>query len=254
MNTSLYNILKNLVDGKTIVITGSSTGIGAYCASSLKTLGAYVIVADIVEPESEDLKENYIYADVRDEVSIANLAENVIRKHSKIDILINNAAIFSKLKIKKINEITCDEWRHVFSVNVEGVFVCCKIFSEHMLSQGYGRIINIGSGVVDKGTPGFLHYVASKGAIIAMTRALAREFKGTGILVNTISPGFVMTQSTQANSSMMDALNEMVINSRCIARPQYPEDLLGTIAFLCSTASSFITGQNIRVDGGSVLN
>jgi NAD(P)-dependent dehydrogenase (short-subunit alcohol dehydrogenase family) len=182
------------------------------------------------------------------------MVESTLEAFGRIDILVNNAAIFGSLRAKPFEQIDLDEWDLVMRVNVRGAFQCATAAVPAMRENGYGRIINISSGTIFKGTPYFLHYLASKGAIWAMTRGLAREVGGAGITVNTIAPGYTASESVLNDESTWNRVREGMNSSRAIQRDQLPEDLTGTVVFLASDDSAFITGQCIVVDGGSAVN
>ena len=153
-----------------------------------------------------------------------------------------------------LEEIDVDEWRRVFDVNVLGMFLATRAVLPQMRAQGGGRIVNIASGTPFKGVPFLLHYVASKGAVVAMTKAIAKEVGDTGILVNTVAPGFTMSDGVLANPVQVQKLQEISVKARVIQRDQFPSDVVGAIVFFCSDDSSFITGQSLVVDGGAFFN
>ena len=192
--------------------------------------------------------------DVTSADSVDAMVRTVTRTYGGIDVLVNNAALFGKLPLKPFEEISSQEWDRVMAVNIRGVFECCKAVTPGMRKQGHGKIINIASGTVYKGTPMLLHYVTSKGAMVAFTRALARELGAAGIRVNCIAPGLTMSENVQNNSSWAKTLVSQVNSTRVLQRDQLPEDLLGTLIYLCSSDSDFVTGQTIVVDGGSVMH
>src|SRR4030095_16721526 len=162
--------------------------------------------------------------------------------------------ISKTLKITPFEKLSVAEWRKVLDVNTIGTFLCCRAASPHMRDKKYGRIINVASGTAFKGAPFLLHYVASKGSVISMTRALARELGNDNITVNAISPGYTLTEGNLANTAFVSAHREAAIASRALPRDAYPEDLVGTLSFLASDDAAFITGQIVAVDGGSVYH
>ncbi|MGX1101496.1 SDR family NAD(P)-dependent oxidoreductase [Amorphus sp. MBR-141] len=249
------------VAGKVAIITGAAQGIGATYARALAAEGAVVVISDILDgstvaKELTDAGHNarFIHADVSDQASVQAMVDEVVKVHGRIDILVSNAAIYASLKIKPFLEIDPDEWDKVMDVNVRGAFICAKVVVPVMKQNNYGRIINIASGTVFKGTPGLLHYVTSKGAIIAMTRALAREVGDSGICVNTLAPGLVLSEQVVANTELRETLTGPIIASRAIKRDQHSEDLIGPLLFLASDDCAFMTGQAVVVDGGSVMH
>ena len=249
------------LDGKVAVVTGAAQGIGASYARALAAEGARVVIADVLNGDSvaRDIQSaggqaEWQHCDVTNSPSVAKVMDHATRQHGGLDILVNNAAVFGNLKQKPFTEIASSEWSRVFDVNVRGVFECCKAASPHMKARGAGKIINISSGTVFKGTPYLLHYVASKGAVIAMTRSLARELGPVGVRVNCIAPGLVMSESVKANDMYDQEAVGRNVATRAIAREAVPDDLIGTLIFLCSAESDFVTGQTLVVDGGSVMH
>ncbi len=215
------------------------------------------MIGDVIEPgpDAKNLIESgasarFTHADVRSPTDAQRLAEETVETFGRIDVLINNAALFTTLERRPFNKLTVDEWNDVLSVNVIGTFLCTKAVLPFMEKEGRGKIINVGSNVVHKGLPNLLHYVASKGAVHAMTRALARELGPSGITVNTVAPGYVLHDTTAQTD---EGRNEQVVHVRALQRTETPADLLGAIVFLSSGESDFITGQTIVVDGGEVF-
>lgn len=249
------------VQDRVAIVTGSAQGIGAVYAKALAAEGARVVVSDILDGgavvdaiRAAGGDARFVACDVGDEASVAALAETALTAYGRIDILVSNAAVYASLKLRPFTEIEVAEWDRVMAVNVRGPFLCARAVVPAMRRQGYGRIINIASGTVFKGTPHFLHYVTSKGAIVAMTRALAREVGGEGICVNTLAPGLVLSEQVVANKALCDSLTGPVIASRAIKRDQHSEDLIGPLLFLASDDCAFMTGQAVVVDGGSVTH
>jgi NAD(P)-dependent dehydrogenase (short-subunit alcohol dehydrogenase family) len=175
-----------------------------------------------------------------------------LERFGRLDILVNNAALFGNVKRKPFEEIESDEWDRMMAVNVRGSFECTKAVAPTMRSQKYGKIVNIASGTVFKGQTMLLHYVTSKGAIVAMTRSLARELGDDGIRVNTLAPGLVMSENVKNNWAPGQVQN--TVNTRAIKRELTPEDMCGTLVYLCAPESDFVTGQVLVVDGGAVMH
>ena len=249
------------VEGKVAIVTGAAQGIGATYAQALAAEGAKIVVSDIIDGEATAAairaargEAVFLKADVSDEASVTAMVAAAEKAFGRIDILVSNAAIYANLKMKRFEDIDSAEWDRVMAVNVRGAFFCAKAVAPAMRRGGYGRIINIASGTVFKGTPGFLHYVTSKGAFVAMTRALARELGDDGICVNTLAPGLVLSEQVLANEEMREKLTGPVIASRALKRDQQPDDLIGALLFLASDDSAFMTGQAVVVDGGSVTH
>jgi NAD(P)-dependent dehydrogenase (short-subunit alcohol dehydrogenase family) len=251
----------NRVKDRIAIVTGAAQGIGAIYAKALAAEGAAVVVSDILDGtsvveaiEAAGGRALYVKADVSDEASVQALVDRTVETFGRIDILVSNAAVYASLRMKPFTEIDVAEWDKVMAVNVRGAFLCARSVAPVMKANGYGRIVNIASGTVFKGTPNFLHYVTSKGAIVAMTRALARELGEHGICVNTLAPGLVLSEQVLANKEMRDALTAPVLASRAIKRDQHSEDLIGPLLFLTSDDCAFMTGQAMVVDGGSVTH
>jgi NAD(P)-dependent dehydrogenase (short-subunit alcohol dehydrogenase family) len=246
---------------KVAIVTGGARGIGRAYSLRLAKEGARVVIADILEgKETADAivqqggEAIYIHTDVTDERSIQEMVRKTIEKFDRIDILINNAAIFATIVKRPFYKISAGEWDAVMAVNLKGPFLCAKAVFPQMKKQGKGKIINVSSGAFYKGLPHFLHYVVSKGGNVALTRSLAREMGDAGICVNAIAPGYTETEYLKEHPQDPLEVTKAIVEGRCIKRPETPHDLTGTIVFLSSDDSDFITGQTILVDGGSTLN
>ena len=241
------------------IITGAAQGIGAAYARAMAQEGATVIIADLDDGEeiAKEIRENggkalNVITNVSNESSVENLVSTTVEQYGRIDILVSNAAIFGKLEAKPFTEISVEEWDDLMEVNVRGVFICVKAVIGQMRKQKYGKVINIASGTLFKGTPHLLHYVTSKGAVMTMTRCLAREVGDDNICVNSLAPGLVMSENVLAQESFNDAAVDANTATRALQRRQVPEDLIGAMLFLASADSDFVTGQCLVVDGGSV--
>ena len=242
------------------IVTGAGSGIGKVLAGRLARDGATVVVADVQNHDvaaaeiakATGTRTLGLRIDVSSEADAARMAADAMKAFGRIDILVNNAAIFSALELKAFEKIEAAEWRKVMDVNVLGVFLCCRACVPHMRGRGTGRIINLASGAPLKGVPWFLHYIASKGAVIAMTRGLARELGKDGITVNSLAPGFTLSENVVKQADHMRS-GEVTRTTRAIQRDELPEDLVGAVSFLASDDAAFITGQTLVVDGGSAM-
>jgi NAD(P)-dependent dehydrogenase (short-subunit alcohol dehydrogenase family) len=250
-----------MLNGKVGIVTGAAQGIGREYALGAARQGACIVVADIEDPsptvkeiESTGGSAIGVVVDVADEPSTKALAQAALDAFSTVDFLVNNAAIYGQLELKYWEDIAVEEWDRVMGVNVKGQWLCAKAIAPHMTERRSGRIINISSATAHMGTAGACHYVTSKAAVIGLTRVLARELGDFGISVNAITPGFTMSAASRSimERAGAESLEEMVVAAQCFKRAQQPEDLVGTVVFLASDLSAFITGQVINVDGGLV--
>jgi NAD(P)-dependent dehydrogenase (short-subunit alcohol dehydrogenase family) len=244
------------LSGRVAIVTGGARHIGAAYARKLAEEGAAVVIADILDGEAvaneiraAGGKALALKIDVADEADTHRMAVETVKAFGRIDILVNNAAIFINIQRHPFYEITAEEWDRVSAVNIKGPFLCSKAVFPQMKEQKSGKIINISSSTAYWGTPNFLHYVASKAALIGMTRSLAREVGEFRICVNAIAPGLVEHEGQNAPK----ALTELQLKERSIKRLQTPEDLLGVLTYFASSDSDFVTGQTIVIDGGSIL-
>jgi 3-oxoacyl-[acyl-carrier protein] reductase len=231
------------------IVTGGARGLGLAYVEGLRRAGFDVVVADLLETDAGDL---FIRTDVADLAATEALAAAVVERFGRIDVLINNAGYFTQIVKKPFEELTVAEWDHAFAVNVRGTWLCCRAVAPTMKAQRSGKIVNTSSMTVPSGIPGFLHYVASKSAIVGLTRALARELGEWGISVNTISPDYVPHDPGYAGRQ--PEMAAFIANQRAFKRDQVPDDLVGTILFLAGHGSDFVTGQDIWVNGGRLFN
>ncbi len=243
--------------GKVAIITGAGQGIGKVFARRLAEEGAKVVIADIrlenaVKVEQELLQNQYdafaVHVDVSSESSTKEMAEKAARRYGRIDILVNNAAIFSTIKMKPFYEISAEEWDALQAVNLKGVFLAAKAVFPYMKEAGGGRIVNMSSATILEGRPNYAHYVSSKAGVVGFTRAISREVGGYNITVNSISPGPTYTEVPR--ETVTEDQKQQMLKMQSIKKLSSPDDLAGTVVFLCSDDAAFITGQLINVDGG----
>lgn len=244
-----------------IIVTGAASGIGRAIALSLAERGASVAAADIQAPTAtvEALRSAggqglAITADVTKADQVDAMVAQCIEGLGGLEGLVNNAGIYSTIVPRPFEQIDIDEWRKLFEVNVYGLARCCQAVTPHMRSNGGGRIVNIISGVPFKGIPFMLHYVASKGAVLGITRSLARELGPANILVNGVAPGFTLSDGVMQNPVQLERLREISRSGRSLARDQVAEDVVGAVGFFMSGGAEFVTGQTLLVDGGSHFN
>jgi NAD(P)-dependent dehydrogenase (short-subunit alcohol dehydrogenase family) len=248
------------LDGKVAIVTGAASGIGPSYAQGFAAEGAKVMIAD-VEPGDgtvraiKDAGGEALsrICDVSDEAEVAALIRDTEKAFGGVHILVNNAAVFARFVYEPLDQISAADWERAFAVNVRGAYLCVKAALPIMRRQGYGKVINIASGTVFKGVPMMLHYVATKGAIIAMTRSMASELGTDGIRVNAIAPGLTSTEYLKGRNDIPGVLDNMA-KTRAIARQEDPQDLVGACIFLAAPDSDFVTGQCLVVDGGQVLH
>jgi NAD(P)-dependent dehydrogenase (short-subunit alcohol dehydrogenase family) len=252
--------LQDRLHGKIAVITGAATGIGFAYAKRFLAEGARVVVADIADPAAAVDKLDTagralgVRTDVSDAGSVGAMVEAALARFGRIDVLVNNAAVFATLKPQPFDEIPEAEWDRVMAVNVKGVWNCARAVVPAMRAQGGGRIVNVASAIVAKGTARLMHYVTSKGAVVAMTRALARELGPDRITVNAVAPGLILSDTVQANPDITSFQESAVMQARSLKRDAFPDDVEGTVVFLASDDSAFMSGQTLIVDGGSVFS
>jgi len=249
------------LDGRVAIVTGGAKGIGAHYARALAAEGARLMIADIADGKevAQSLAREHgansvasAITDVSDEAAVKALVAETMERFGQIDILVNNAALFAPLQETKCMEIDTAVWDRVMAINLRGPFLMVKHVAPQMRARGYGKIINIGSGSIFHGIPWMLHYVTSKGGIVAMTRVQALELGEHGIRVNTLSPGLTMSETLVAeNPGHIATARDRVVASRSLKRDAHPQDLLGALVFLASADSDFMTGQNVVVDGGN---
>jgi NAD(P)-dependent dehydrogenase (short-subunit alcohol dehydrogenase family) len=243
----------------TAIVTGGARGLGAACVRAFAAAGARVVIADRLVEEGQALAAElgddtvFVETDVARDESAKALAARALERFGAVDVLVNNAAVYQDLGRKlAFHDIPVEQWDRVMAVNVRGTWSCCCAVYPSMRRRGAGKIVNVASSSVHLGVGGFAHYVASKAAVIGLTRALAREAGPDGICVNAVAPGIVSNAASAALNPGSDYFARAA-QARAIPREMQPGDLVGAIAFLASPASDFVTGQTIVVDGGGVM-
>ena len=239
----------------TAIVTGGARGLGRSYCLALGEAGFDIVVTDVLdtteavaEIEAHGARAVGVHADISSEADNEALAAAAVDAYDTIDVLVNNAAYFSETTRGPFNKVSLQEWDRTFEVNVRGVWLTCCAVYPYMREQGSGKIINIASNTCFKGTVGFPHYVASKSAIIGLTRCLSQELGPDGITVNTVSPDLIPNPSLRPTDATSD---QFVVAGRAIKRTQEPGDMVGTILYLAGPGSDFVTGQNLLVNGGA---
>lgn len=251
------------LDGRVTIITGGGHGIGKAYAIRLAAEGARVVIAELdgqaasaVAAELTALGRQVIavQTDVANEASVNNMAQQTIAQFGRIDVLVNNAAIFATVPMSRspFDQITIDEWDRMMSVNVKGTWLACRAVVPQMRKQTYGKIINVSSGTALKGSPSRIHYVTSKAGILGFTKTLANEVGKDGICVNCVAPGSTLSEENPDDDVLK--MRAQAANARALKRVQTPDDLTGAVVFFASADSDFITGQTLVVDGGSCMH
>jgi len=245
------------LDGKVAVVTGAAQGIGRAIAEGLAAEGARIVVADLAgaEEAAAAFADGVgITADVSNEADVQRLADETVERCGTVDILVNNAGLYASLEMRSFEQIPLDEWRRVMDINVASMFLTCRAIVPLMRANGGGKIVNISSGTPFRGVPFLLHYVTSKGAIVAFTRALAKEVGKDNVLVNCVAPGFTMSAGVEAHPEVVEKLRDVSVSARTIQRDQMPEDVVGAVVYLSGPGSAFVTGQTIVIDGGQTFH
>lgn len=250
-----------MTSGSVVIVTGGSQGIGLAVARDLATRGMRVVIADLVNAQrsARSLQDLGLAVcgydvDVSDPDQVEALVAYSLEEYGAIDALVNNAGIYSSLVPTGFESLTAEDWRRVLDVNVLGLFLCCKAVMPAFRQAGQGSIVNISSGVAFKGNPLMAHYVASKGAVISLTRALATECGEHRVRVNSVAPGFTLSDGVKQNSNLIDGVKGPSLKGRVLSRDMTAEDLVGAVAFFVGNESAFITGQTLVVDGGAYFH
>ena len=248
-------------DGKVAIVTGAGQGLGRAYAEALATEGASVVIAEINEGTAKDTAEAIssaggtalaVRTDVTDPDSCAAMVQAAVDAFGTVDILVNNAAIYDGLTMDAFEDIDIATWDRVLAVNVKGTWLATRAVAPLMKEKGYGKIVNISSTVAFIGPPLLLHYVASKGAVVAMTKALAKELGEYGIRATALAPGMTFTEATE-HILPDPIMGDMFMEMQCLKEKMQPEHVVPALLFLCSPESDFVVGQNWVVDGGMAL-
>ena len=247
--------------GKVAIVTGGAMGIGQAIVQALLAEGASVVIADregaAEAAKALDTARNSVIGvtcDVSSQGDTEAMANTALEAFGRIDVLVNNAGIYSSLRMMPFEDLSIDEWRRVLEVNVIGQAMASRAVAPAMRRQGGGSIVNVSSGTPFKGVPFMLHYVASKGAVNAMTKALAKELGAADIRVNGVAPGFTLSDGVLENPHQLEKLQEISRQARVIQRDQHPDDIVGAVIFFASQDSAFVTGQTLVVDGGAYFH
>jgi 3-oxoacyl-[acyl-carrier protein] reductase len=245
------------LNGRVAIITGSGQGIGRAYANAFAAEGAKVVIADLNEEKAKAVSDEVraaggeaiaVRVDVSEEHSVQSMVDQTVEAFGTVDILINNAAIFATLTMKPFEEISVKEWDQVFAVNSRGVFLCCRAVAPIMRKAQYGRIVNISSSVVSTGRANYAHYVGSKGAVWALTHALATELGTDGITVNTVSPHGIVTEVPRG--TITEDQWAGILADQALKRKGEVSDMVGATLFLASDDSKYMTGQTLGLDAG----
>jgi NAD(P)-dependent dehydrogenase (short-subunit alcohol dehydrogenase family) len=245
------------LDGKVAVVTGAAQGIGLAIAQGLAAEGARIVVADLqgADAAAGSFPDGVgITADVSEEDGVARMVAEAVDACGRLDILVNNAGLYASLEMRPFEQIPLEEWRRVMDVNVASMFLTCRAVVPLMREAGGGRIVNISSGTPFRGVPFLLHYVTSKGAIVALTRALAKEVGKDNVLVNCVAPGFTISAGVEAHPEVLEKLRDVSVAARTLQRDQIPADVVGAVVFLCGPGAEFVTGQTMVIDGGQYFH
>jgi NAD(P)-dependent dehydrogenase (short-subunit alcohol dehydrogenase family) len=245
------------LEGQVAIVTGGAQGIGRAIAEGLAREGARIVIADLQRAEEAAAAFDGgvgLEVDVSSEPGTRRMVAETLSRCGKINVLVNNAGLYASLAMRPFDQIPLEEWRRVMDVNVASMFLTCKAVVPAMREQGGGKVVNISSGTPFRGVPFLLHYVTSKGAIVAFTRALARELGRDNVLVNCVAPGFTMSEGVKQHPEVVEQLRDVSIAARTVQRDQVPEDVVGAVVYLAGPDSSFVTGQTIVIDGGQYFH
>lgn len=244
--------------GQVAIVTGAARAIGRAIAETLAARGATVVSVDL-RPADETVaaiearggEALSVVADVTDEILVARAVDRVLEAYGRVDVLVNNAGLFAGIERRPFWEIDLAEWERVVGVNIRSVFLCSRKVAEPMRRAGSGRIVNIASNVITFGMANLMHYVASKAAVVGMTRSMARELGPAGIAVNAVAPGLVTTEITQ--QTVPEEYRRLVAQGQCLQEAILPSDIAEAVAYLAAPAARMVTGQTLLVNGGATM-
>lgn len=249
------------LDGQVALVTGGAVGIGRAICSELAAAGARVVVLDRSDPgeavaaiRTAGGEAFGVTGDVSAESDVQAAVDEAVERYGGVDVLVNNAGVFASLQPRPFEEIPLDEWRTVLDINVLGCVLAARSAVPSMRRRGGGRIVNIASTTAFKGVPFLLHYTSSKGAVLAMTKALARELGGDHIRVNAVAPGFTVSAGVEQNAELVENMRRNAPSGRALSREMLPADIVGAVRFLAGPTAGFITGQTLVVDGGAYFH
>ncbi len=251
------------LQGRVAIVTGGGHGIGKAYARRLAEEGAAVVIAEIDAPAAEQTAADFraegfdalaVPTDVADQASVEAMALRTVERFGRIDVLVNNAAIFATVPMSRdpFDRIDPSEWDRMMAVNLRGAWLACRAVIPQMRRQRYGKIINISSGTALKGSASRIHYVTSKAGILGFTKSLAQEVGKDNICVNCVAPGSTLSEEDPDEGVLK--MRAAAAATRALQRVQTPEDLVGAVAFFASSDSDFITGQTLVVDGGACMH
>jgi 3-oxoacyl-[acyl-carrier protein] reductase len=244
--------------GSVAIVTGGARAIGRAIAETLAARGATVVSIDLA-PSDETVaaieaaggRAVGVVGDVTDERAVEEAVARVLAEHGRIDVLVNNAGVFATVERRPFWEMPLDEWESILAVNVRSVFLCSRAVAGPMREARSGRIVNLASNTFVFGMANLLHYVASKGAVVGMTRSMARELGPFGIAVNGVAPGLVTTEIT--TQTVSDEYRELVAQGQCLQQAIVPDDIAGAVAYLAGPFARMVTGQTLLVNGGATM-
>lgn len=251
-----------MLEDKVVIVTGAGRGLGQAYAVEAARLGAKIVAGDVLDCgdtvrriEADGGTAIGVELDVTKMGTVSAMAESAVDAFDGINVLVNNAALYGGLTGGRFDQLDEDEWDRCMNVNVKGIWNCCKAVVPHMQNAGGGSIVNVASLAATYGLPFVLHYTTSKAAVIGLTRGLARELGRSDIRVNAIAPTAVVTEGTaEFFGDKMDGAMDVIKNDQSLKRNPHPEDMIGTVMWLASDASAFVTGQTIAIDGGTVMS